>query len=131
MMPAGKYYIGDLCYVMHSEWDECCALFFPKNHNNLHKATEGEFTLKDGRKFAAYNTMYGDGTYYSNINTRHCVDAGLIGCIRLEDIQDDSYDIKEIKRLGAIVEFGKPFDTDSSQGEICFGHVKINTGDEE
>jgi hypothetical protein len=28
-MPAGRYYIGDLCYVMHDEWDEACALFFP------------------------------------------------------------------------------------------------------
>ena len=21
---AGKYYLGDLCYVMHGEWDEFC-----------------------------------------------------------------------------------------------------------
>ena len=23
-MKAGTYYIGDLCYVMHKEWDEVC-----------------------------------------------------------------------------------------------------------
>ena len=28
MFPAGKYYVGDLCYVMHDEWDEVCGLFF-------------------------------------------------------------------------------------------------------
>ena len=28
MMPAGKYYVGDLCYVMtDAEWDEMCGLF--------------------------------------------------------------------------------------------------------
>ena len=26
--PAGEYYIGDLCYVMHAEWGEVCDLMF-------------------------------------------------------------------------------------------------------
>ena len=26
--PAGEYYIGDLCYVMHAEWGEVCNLMF-------------------------------------------------------------------------------------------------------
>lgn len=28
-MPAGRYYVGDLCYVMDDVWDEVCDLMFP------------------------------------------------------------------------------------------------------
>lgn len=26
MMKAGTYYVGDLCYVLHEDWDEVCSL---------------------------------------------------------------------------------------------------------
>jgi hypothetical protein len=121
-MPAGKYYIGDLCYVMHPEWNEFCALTI-KGHECL----DGEFTLKDGRRFATFGTAYGDGTYRSNIGTSHSVDAGLIGCIRVEDINDTTYNADRIKELGAIVEFAEPFEVSEDQGLIRFGHVQIET----
>ena len=121
-MPAGRYYIGDLCYVMHPEWDEFCALTI-KDHQCL----DGEFTLADGRRFASFGTAYGDGTYRSNIGTEHCVDAGLIGCIRVEDINDTTYDAERIQELGAIVEFTEPFEVSEDQGLIRFGHVQIET----
>jgi hypothetical protein len=100
-MPAGRYYIGDLCYVMHPEWKEVCRLFFPANAPP--RGVEGEFTLKDGRRFASFATAWGDGEYRSSINTLHSVDSGSIGCIRVEDIRDNTY--SNIETLGAIVEF--------------------------
>lgn len=121
-MPAGRYYIGDLCYVMHPEWDEFCDLTIKGN-----QCLDGEFTLKDGRRFASFGTAYGDGTYRSNIGTSHSVDAGLIGCIRMEDIRDSQYD--NIEELGAIVEFDQPFEVSEDQGLIVFGHVQIETAD--
>lgn len=121
-MPAGRYYIGDLCYVMHPEWDEFCELTIKGN-----QCLDGEFTLKDGRRFASFGTAYGDGTYRSNIGTSHSVDAGLIGCIRMEDIRDSQYD--NIEELGAIVEFDQPFEVSEDQGLIVFGHVQIETAD--
>lgn len=127
-MPAGKYYIGDLCYVMHPEWNEVCDLFFPPGE--MGRGVEGEFTLKDGRRFASFGTAYGDGTYRSNIGTNHSVDSGSIGCICMEDIRDNTYD--NIERLGAIVEFDQPFEVSADQGLLVFGHVQIETaGDEE
>lgn len=126
-MPAGRYYVGDLCYVMHPEWNEVCKLFFPANHPP--KGVEGEFVLADGRRFASFSTAYGDGTYYSNINTEHSVDAGIIGCIRVEDIRDTEYDDPE--SLGAFVEFDKPFEVSSDGSSLVFGHVVINTGYDE
>lgn len=125
-MPAGRYYIGDLCYVMHPEWNEVCNLFFPPDAPP--RGVEGEFSLKDGRRFASFSTAYGDGTYRSNIGTDHSVDAGIIGCIRVEDIRDDAYD--DIERLGAIVEFDQPFEVDSDAGLLKFGHVQIETNND-
>ena len=123
-MPAGRYYIGDLCYVMHPEWDEACALFFPPRHEG--RGMEGEFTLKDGRRFASFGTAWGDGTYNSNIGTEHMVDSGSIGCVQVEDIRDNTYD--DIESLGAIVEFMQPFEVRKvSLGLIKFGHVEIET----
>ena len=117
-MPAGRYAIIDLCYVLHDVWDEFCALTI-KDHQCL----DGEFTLADGRRFATLSTAYGDGTYRSNIGTDHSVDAGLIGCILVSDIRDNTYD--NIEDLGAIVEFDQPFEVSSDQGLLKFGHVMI------
>ena len=125
-MPAGRYYIGDLCYVMHDEWDECVNLFFPYVPGQPQQHVEGEFVLKDGRRFASFGTAHGDGTYNSNIGTEHMVDSGSIGCIQIKDIQDSTYD--DIERLGAIVEFEQPFEVKKvSLGLLRFGHVDIET----
>ena len=132
-MPAGKYYIGDLCYVMHDEWKEVCDLFFPYIPGQPEgRGREGEFQLADGRRFASFNTAYGDGTYRSSINTLHSVDSGSIGCIRVEDIRDNTYSPEKIQQLGAIVEFTEPFEVSTDYGLLKFGHVLIETaGDEE
>lgn len=123
-MPAGTYYVGDLCYVMHPEWGEFCEITI-----NGYECKDGEFALKDGRQFATYGTQYGDGMYCSNIGTEHSVDAGLIGCIRIEDIRDSVATVAHMKGLGSIITFDQPFETSESDGVICFGHVEINTGD--
>ena len=125
-MPAGKFYIGDLCYVMHDVWDEAVSLMFPPNHSG--RGVDGEFTLRDGRRFANFGTRWGDGTYMSNMQTRHLVDSGSIGCIRVEDIQDKTYN--NIETLGAVVEFDQPFEVSEDSGLICFGAVEIETDPE-
>ena len=125
-MPAGKYYIGDLCYVMHDAWDEFCQLTI-----DGYACKDGEFVLGDGRRFATFGTAYGDGVYRSNIGTSHSVDAGLIGCILVTDIRDLTYDYDRILSLGAIVDFETPFEVSEDQGLICFGHVQIETANEE
>ena len=81
MMKAGTYYVGDLCYVMHGEWDEFCNLTIVGQ-----KVLDGEFNLADGRRFATFTTQWGDGTYQDQQGREYSVDAGLIGCIALENI---------------------------------------------
>jgi hypothetical protein len=124
MMPAGKYYIGDLCYVMHGEWDEFCALTIQGN-----SLLNGEFSLKDGRRFASFTTKYGDGSYFDEEGRSYSVDAGLIGCILVEDI--DLSDKSNFLNGGQVVNFDRDFTTFSSGGVIRIGNVVIDTEDME
>lgn len=127
MMPAGRYYVGDLCYVMSDkEWDQFCSITIKGM-----QCLDGEFEMPDGRKFATYGTAWGDGCYKDQFGNEYSVDAGLIGCIRVEDIRAEKYE--NIERLGAIHEFNTDFVTGGGRGEakwggtIQFGRVAIET----
>jgi hypothetical protein len=125
MMPAGKYYIGDLCYVMSDDWDEVCDLTIKDC-----KVINGEFEMKDGRRFAMYSTKYGDGLYRSNIGTKHAVDSGTIGCILVDDIIDiPKFEVDG--KLGTVVTINRSFSTAERDGLIVFGDVIINTDSDE
>ena len=122
-MKAGTYYIGDLCYVMHPEWDEFCSLTI-----NGHNVLDGEFNLKDGRRFATFTTKWGDGTYKDEQGRAYGVDAGLIGCINVKDITPS--ELENLKD-GHMVEFVQDFSTFSAGGIIRIGSVCIDTDFEE
>jgi hypothetical protein len=134
VMPAGRYYVGDLCYVIDDNevWREVCSLLFQYNRETRQEENhEGQFTLKDGRTIVIYGTRYGDGTYESNIGTRHSVDAGVIGAM-LESDCDQKYE--HIAELGAFVDFpefwthsGSGGDRREWDGVIRLGHVEIQT----
>jgi hypothetical protein len=120
-MPAGLYYIGDLCYVMHDEWSEVCSLLIAGRDDG--SCNEGEFVLADGRRFAIYNTAYGDGKYYDTDGNSYSVDSGSIGCIRIEDIRlTDQNNIS----LGNALTFLHPFNTYGGC-ILTFGDVRIDT----
>jgi hypothetical protein len=130
MMQAGEYYVGDLCYVFDdTEWGEICSIMFNTTHPS--GVRDGEFEMKDGRRFATYSTKHGDGCYKDQHGNRYSVDAGLIGCIKLADIKVEKYN--DISELGAIHTFERDFTTSGGRsnpewdGVICIGGVKINT----
>ena len=125
-MPTGRYYIGDLCYVMSDEeWDEVCSITIKDN-----KCIEGEFNLKDGRRFALYGTAWGDGLYNDQYGHSYAVDSGTIGCILESDIKEN---IDDILQLGALIDMNTSFVTSGGRGEpdwegiIQFGTVMIET----
>lgn len=122
-MPAGKYYVGDLCYVMHPQWDEFCDITIKDK-----ECYDGEFNLKNGVKFASYGTAWGDGVYFDQEGREYGVDAGLIGCILLSDIDDPEANPED---CGQIIDFETPFETSYSEGVIYIGHIKINTDESE
>ena len=125
-LPSGTYYFGDLCYVMHDCWDEVCGLVIKE-----HTCLEGEFQLKDGRRFAMYSTAYGDGTYCSNGFGSFSVDSGSLGCILADDIKDLEVNKETLLGLGNIVEMENEFVTGNHDGTIHFGRIAIYTDEYE
>jgi hypothetical protein len=116
-MKAGKYYIGDLCYVMHNEWQEVCDLTLTPNYPN-----EGVFTLKNGKQFAIFSTAYGDGSYLDQNGREYAVDSGTIGCILVDDLTEEiRYD------LANVVDLKTSFKPWSDGGTIHFREVSIDT----
>lgn len=122
-LPAGEYYVGDLCYVMHQEWDEFCALTIKGE-----ECLNGEFDLADGRKFFFGQTAYGDGEYQDDKGNSYCVDAGLIGIIAVKDISEN--DLKNLDS-GHVHTFDQPFFVSAEAGIFYFGNVRIDTAYEE
>ena len=117
-MKAGKYYVGDLCYVLGDRWDEVCDLIIVD-----HKCLDGEFELKDGTKFAIYGTAYGDGFYSDQQANGYPVDSGSIGCVLVDQITDGELD----ESLGNIFDFTEDFETGEEDGIIRIGDVEIDT----
>lgn len=75
-MPAGRYWVGDLCYVLDAEdWSQ------------LPHPGDGLFELPDGRTVAKFSTVHGDGTYGDDFGNEYAVDSGTIGCILSGDIR--------------------------------------------
>ena len=123
MMIKGEYYVGDLCYVLHDEWEEVCRLLFSGRDD--HNCNQGEFNLSDGRRIAIYSTKYGDGCYYDQYGGEYDVDAGSIGCILLEDIDIDHPD--NYIGGGEVRTFTQDFYTGEQDGKIMFHDVSIET----
>jgi hypothetical protein len=117
-MEPGTYYIGDLCYVLNNSWDEFCELTIRDN-----ECLNGGFRFADGREFVSFTTIYGDGTYTDAEGFKYPVDAGLIGCVRIEDMDCI---IGEVGDSGQIRAFTKPFICEKVDGILYFGKVAID-----
>ena len=120
-LPAGNYYVGDLCYVLghtgNDRWDEVCDLII-----DGHNVKDGIFTMSDGTVFAIFSTAYGDGTYSDQFGNEYCVDAGSIGCVLLDSIPGVTFD-----GLGHAHKFDNPFTVESNGKQLGFGHLTIDT----
>ena len=116
----GKYYVGDLCYVLSERWDEFCSLTI--SHREV---LDGGFIMKDGTRFWTHCTMYGDGSYDDTKGRRYDVDAGLIGVVSFDQIDEEP----ECIRGGQVIEFKDSFEPYYVNGVFYIGPVTINTGD--
>jgi hypothetical protein len=71
-LPAGSYYIGDICYVLDD-----------KIYHNIFGASgysSGLYTSSLGQ-FLVSNTYAGDGSYPGTDGFTYAVDAGIIGIV--------------------------------------------------
>ena len=116
--PAGEYYIGDLCYVMHAEWNDVC--------NRLHQneRVESAFSIADGRTIFIASTAYGDGKFCDDRFGVYPVDSGTIGVIALNDISAD--DQKNITS-GTVYTFNSEFNITAEGGIFNIGGILIDT----
>ena len=126
ILSAGKYWIGDPCYVLGRkttkfDWNEFCNFCFDGDPSG--RKNEGVVTHQ-GITFAFYGTAHGDGGYYDLAGNEYGVDAGLLACIPLESIPNAT---EEEMDLGHIHEFEDEFETSYRDGLISFGHVNIDT----
>ncbi|ASD50365.1 hypothetical protein FDI24_gp086 [Acidovorax phage ACP17] len=118
-LPAGTYYVGDPCYAFSHQtdtWDKLLGLSdtFEKNVVDL-----------DGKHVAGFGTMYGDGIYNG-----FPVDAGLIGCVH-EDLIEDNSTFRSSPNCGRLVTFDEPFTVQGyPNGDIRIGHITVETGDD-
>jgi hypothetical protein len=125
-LPAGTYYVGDLCYVVPNEnWGAYCDQSFPTD-GSYHI---GFFENYEGVGYATFGTMYGDGEYLDQFGRRYGVDSGSIGCIPTGALVE--FNEEEARRLGNIIDFPTSFDCgyDDKTGTIRIGHIEIITGD--
>ncbi len=100
-LPAGTYYIGDLCYALPD------SVYYGYWENTGFK--DGRHKVGD-YPFAVWGTAYGDGVYLGSDGKDYPVDAGIIGIadIRLckKDIQEGMTKYKCIDLN--VVRFMKP-----------------------
>lgn len=110
-----KYYIGDLCYVLPRELYEkviCGQL-----------CEDGEWHIIDGVTFAFSNTAYGDGSYRDQNGKSYCVDAGIIGIVKL----DGSFVPEDFRDWGHIFEFEEQPVVVMNKGVFQIGNIFIDT----
>ncbi|KAJ1479555.1 hypothetical protein T484DRAFT_1749072 [Baffinella frigidus] len=119
-MPPGKYYVGDLCYVLGDKaHDELCKMCWPEGRfasdGTFAKGIHGKTILSDGRTVVSWECPYGDGAYEDQNGRFYMVDSGWLGITLLEGLEEQwehphpgtcpkETMMELIKRLGHIVE---------------------------
>jgi hypothetical protein len=130
-LPAGKYWIGDPCYVLADkegidfDWNEFCRFCFDGDDSG--RSNEGVVDHQ-GIEFAFHGTAWGDGCYSDEYGNSYGVDAGVLGCIPIEAIEG-KIDPEWMYRLGTVHDFEDDFESSYNDGTITFGHIEIETGD--
>lgn len=129
-LPAGKYYVGDLCYVFPDpEW----GIFFHDAQDQAPEGqhwsaiTEGAFEV-DSKCFWYHSTAFGDGGYEDQNGHMYCVDAGIIGIIPFELAQYS--DLEDLLNLGNVVTFDSEVVCKYSDGTFFIGDLVIPTGED-
>lgn len=118
--PAGKYYVGDLCYALEDS-------VYTNVWGGQHKYKMGSYLIESNGKqgmFSVNRTLYGDGLYYDeNSDMEFMVDAGIIGILPY-----DLCDPNEIKNGmingGHIIESSTEVEFDSNDGYFVITYNK-------
>ena len=97
----GKYYLGDPSFVLSEE-------IYSRIWGHIYNYENGKFSIY-GKDFAVHSTHYGDGIYYDNKKRTYGVDAGVIGLVSLDLIEDNEEALKKCATFGTLLECTEPF----------------------
>jgi len=125
-IPAGKYWLGDPCYVIEpDDWSKVCEAFYlDENQDN----SVVQVDLGNGNIVVLCQTAWGDGEYRSSKGHILPVDSGTIGLVSL------AYDpeFKSNFDLCSEVEIKYDFSVTNFGGIMHFGNIRVDTkGDDE
>jgi hypothetical protein len=119
-LPAGKYYIGDPCYVFNDEtWDT----LIEKHWDSMR---HGEIFELNGQQLWMHSTKFGDGVYDDQNGTEYGVDAGLLGIVPIALIEDPAGE-----ENGTVLEFQRSVVVSYDNGTFYIGNITIKTGDDD
>ena len=129
-LKAGKYWIGDPCYMLSEEnyqvyLDQYDRLFVDDLHGG--EKNDGRVVI-DGHEFAVFSTKFGDGCYLDQFKNLYSADSGMTGCLPIELVKEDVQGCHP-------VEFLEDFYCEGSDGTygwsgiLQFGRYIIETGD--
>lgn len=122
--PAGKYYIGDLCYALKDDVYKSCW--------GKHDYQPGTFTVDaniNGQtcKFSVNHTTWGDGFYRDSVSGNfYAVDAGVIGIVPLELCDPNNMKDGKIKG-GHFIESTSNVQFEACQGIFVIAYNMTNT----
>lgn len=117
--PAGTYYIGDPVYIVDSD-----TYYWFLDFSDMFQKQDSMAEYNPA--FMVFPTYYGDGIYLDEEETKYPVDSGTLGCFPESLVLDP--DFSELYR---IVTFSEDFKVYEENGVLHFGHVVINTNEEE
>jgi hypothetical protein len=124
IIPAGKYWLGDPCYVIKDQdW-----LVFCNEYSSNDTEGNAYVTLPDSTPVLAFSTYHGDGFYMDQHGNEYCVDAGLIGLIPWSYTEKfTEKDSTEYFSLSNVVEFTEETLCFTADGILTFGNYIIDT----
>jgi hypothetical protein len=130
ILPAGRYYVGDLYYVIRDEkWKNVSKwLFESKGKYNL---TKNCIKSPEGMVFYILNTG-ADGEYKDSNGRVYPVDSASIGCVHEKWVDKNEMELYD-EPCGHLIDFPKPFTCwVDGQGSFHFGNqVFIDMAEEE
>lgn len=122
ILPAGKYYIGDPCYVFSGKYDLWGQVLEASDY------LEVPCDLPNIKIWAA-STKYGDGQY-ATFDYTFSVDSGCIGIVPMETVEFVGADISFLEKCGAFITFKKDSRILFEDGVFAFGAEQcIDTND--
>lgn len=123
ILPAGKYIIGDPCYLFDDNWSDIL-------DDNDYFECDLDKQVINGLGVAVMPTEHGDGSYYDSDEFEYGVDAGLIGIMPYELLTwENKMDEVELLdgSLMRVMEFIAPILVETSDYELRISYVNSVT----